>query len=339
MKEKVDILISNYVDDEEILPQLIILHDKMDIILSTYTKLMTTPNIPNNKKKKKGKQHVEDGDAGGSDEDDEEDYDGVNKHTVECPICIESAEPGLGYVIPECFHTYCIECLSSYVGTLIAEGRVLNIKCPTPHCESALSHLDVQKLVTSDLYSKYDEYTFLMALKTDQHVKWCANPKGCGNAIYRDDDAEDNKVTCDVCKYEFCFVCNEPWHINTCQDYQQWRIDNGLVDQKFDEWKTVNKGNAKPCPNCNHLIEKNDGCNHMTCVSCHHEFCWLCLAVYDPSHWTSSTCVQYGVTPPAVKRRNKMRKVWIGAAVVFFPVTLPVYGGYRLHKWRKSRTS
>ena len=34
------------------------------------------------------------------------------------------------------------------------------------------------------------------------------------------------------------------------------------------------KANTRPCPQCNIPIEKNDGCNHMTCTnpSCRHEF-------------------------------------------------------------------
>ena len=39
---------------------------------------------------------------------------------------------------------------------------------------------------------------------------------------------------------------------------------------------------TKQCPKCRTAIEKNDGCDHMTCKSCSHEFCWLCLADYAP---------------------------------------------------------
>lgn len=36
------------------------------------------------------------------------------------------------------------------------------------------------------------------------------------------------------------------------------------------------KEHTKSCPNCDNAIEKNKGCNHMTC-KCGYEFCWYCL--------------------------------------------------------------
>jgi hypothetical protein len=31
------------------------------------------------------------------------------------------------------------------------------------------------------------------------------------------------------------------------------------------------------CPRCSTAIEKDEGCNHMSCRKCRYEFCWICM--------------------------------------------------------------
>ena len=41
------------------------------------------------------------------------------------------------------------------------------------------------------------------------------------------------------------------------------------------------KANTKKCPRCNKVINKDAGCQHMTCDRCKHQFCWLCMRPYS----------------------------------------------------------
>uniref|UniRef100_A0A8C6UPQ6 RING-type domain-containing protein n=1 Tax=Neogobius melanostomus TaxID=47308 RepID=A0A8C6UPQ6_9GOBI len=43
-----------------------------------------------------------------------------------------------------------------------------------------------------------------------------------------------------------------------------------------EEWITFN---SKTCPHCFSHIEKNGGCNHMTCSQCKRQFCWICMCM------------------------------------------------------------
>ena len=59
-----------------------------------------------------------------------------------------------------------------------------------------------------------------------------------------------------------------------CETIKKWLIKNSAESENLT-WIIAN---TKPCPKCKRAIEKNQGCMHMTCSQCKHQFCWLCLA-------------------------------------------------------------
>jgi hypothetical protein len=63
---------------------------------------------------------------------------------------------------------------------------------------------------------------------------------------------------------------------STCDNFQRWKKENGQVDALYDEWA---RWNTKACPKCHQRIEKNQGCDHMTC-RCGYEFYWTTLQPY-----------------------------------------------------------
>ena len=91
------------------------------------------------------------------------------------------------------------------------------------------------------------------------------------------------------CGTIFCFKCLRETHrpcdcfmIELCE--KKSKKDNDAENLK---WLLAN---TKQCPNCHKYIEKNQGCNHMTCRKeaggCGYEFCWICLGAWAP-HGTS----------------------------------------------------
>lgn len=56
--------------------------------------------------------------------------------------------------------------------------------------------------------------------------------------------------------------------------YKDWvNLTGGKKEYLNELWI---KQHTKKCPKCTVDIEKNQGCMHMTCRSCKHEFCWIC---------------------------------------------------------------
>ena len=94
-------------------------------------------------------------------------------------------------------------------------------------------------------------------------------PKAGCSANIRAANDQVKKLKCKACKTEICFKCREEWHgdLLSCEE---------AMSKDLREWVEQNKDNVSQCPVCKTRIEKNKGCNHMTCGVCCYEFCWAC---------------------------------------------------------------
>jgi len=135
----------------------------------------------------------------------------------------------------------------------------------------------------------------------NEKVKWCP-AKGCGNAITAD-MVKGQMVTCS-CGYRFCFHCQEEAHWPaTCEQVKMWQ------KKIQDESETQNwiSAHTQDCPKCKSFIEKNGGCNHMTCRVCSYEFCWLCLRDWK-GHNDFYTCNRYQKNQKKAKKSKNKEK-------------------------------
>ncbi len=84
------------------------------------------------------------------------------------------------------------------------------------------------------------------------------------------------QVKC-TCNHEFCFRCGEAPHLPaTCEMAWYWK--DKMVSGELEE--TQLNQSIKKCPKCSRPVEKNGGCNHMSCV-CGYHWCWLCTNNFD----------------------------------------------------------
>jgi ariadne-1 len=203
-----------------------------------------------------------------------------------CDICCED-EAGLLSFAMKCGHRYCIDCYRHYLAQKIKEeGEAARIQCPQDGCKRIMDAKSLDLLVTADLQARYHELLTRTYVEDKDQLKWCPAPD-CVNAIEcgikkKDLDKVVPTVVCD-CKHRFCFGCILADHQPApCELVKKW-LKKCADDSETANWISAN---TKECPKCNSTIEKNGGCNHMTCRKCKHEFCWMCMGLWS-EHGTS----------------------------------------------------
>lgn len=56
--------------------------------------------------------------------------------------------------------------------------------------------------------------------------------------------------------------------------FAEWKRENARADEAMEELRA--REGWKGCSNCNVLIERTRGCDHMTCSNCGCHFCYIC---------------------------------------------------------------
>ena len=113
-------------------------------------------------------------------------------------------------------------------------------------------------------------------LEQSDKFKFCPFPDCEG---YAEKKGKDKYVKCNF-GHEFCFECGNPPHgKKKCED---------MLDKEFEKWRSQKI--VKRCPCCRMWTEKNEGCNHMTCVECRFQWCWLCQKPYTYNHFSQGSC-------------------------------------------------
>ncbi|KAJ4141185.1 hypothetical protein NW768_000393 [Fusarium equiseti] len=210
-----------------------------------------------------------------------------------CDICCEDDE-GLESFAIKCGHRYCVDCYRHYLTQKIREeGEAARIQCPSDGCGRILDSASLDVLVTPALADRYQELLNRTYVEDKDNFKWCPAPD-CPNALECGVKPKDlGKIVPTVecrCGYRFCFGCPNPDHQPApCDLVKKW-LKKCADDSETANWISAN---TKECPKCNSTIEKNGGCNHMTCRKCKYEFCWMCMGLWSEHGTSWYNCNRY----------------------------------------------
>ena len=178
----------------------------------------------------------------------------------------------------KCGHAFCKDCWHEYFKEKLKLGPTcVYAKCMQTKCPLSVNHTMWRWVLENDetnlaLYNKFHCKNFT---DDNKNVQWCPAP-GCDYAVWVTNLAHKD-ITC-KCGKSFCFKCSLATHRPcSCEVAQKWNAKNSSESENVT-WMIAN---TKNCPGCKRPIEKNQGCNHMTCSWCGHDFCWMCMGLWS----------------------------------------------------------
>ena len=207
-----------------------------------------------------------------------------------CIFCIEEfKEDEIINPLLDCFKHVHGKCFANYIEHELNNNK-FPIKCPL--CPNEDTHEINYKIIhdclilndKENLINKLENISLNHLSETNpDEVSFCPTP-GCSYICFY--DINEYHLNCPLCKKSYCLKCKTEWHQGlTCEEYQNEKKyeenmteEDKLNEKKFNDYIKGNK--CKQCPKCKRWVEKNKGCDHITCP-CGTHFCYNCGQLRD----------------------------------------------------------
>lgn len=186
---------------------------------------------------------------------------------------------------------FCRGCLTDQCTLHVREGTLDQLKCPDTACARPLHPVDLSLLLTEDEYARWEGLSLSRALDAIQDLTYCPR---CQSACL---EQGGHLAQCEQCMFAFCTLCSGSYHtgrecmtaeerLRVLESRSQGRALSEaarleLLRKKQDlkneaATMTVVRRTCKICPVCSMAVEKDGGCNKITCSNCSAYFCWRC---------------------------------------------------------------
>lgn len=181
-----------------------------------------------------------------------------------CLICMDFKPTGEMFRSNTCTHLFCTDCIAKHVAAKLQEN-IFQIRCPDLNCKGDLEPQFCRSIVPVEVFDRWG--TALCESLIHGSEKFYCPFKDC-SAMLLNDGGTDHLVVeseCPNCHRLFCAQCKVAWHAGvSCTEFRNLNKDERSREDIMVMELAKNK-KWRRCPNCKIIVEKIQGCLHISC--------------------------------------------------------------------------